>query len=51
MVRYRSLAGSPEEQAIWEKLFIKKTGTTIHPMSPLCKIIWMQKHAAYFQKA
>ncbi|WP_282456852.1 FGGY family carbohydrate kinase [Chitinophaga sedimenti] len=35
-----SLRDTPEGKAIF-----RQTGTPIHPMSPLCKLMWMREHA------
>lgn len=34
------LKNQPESQIIYQE-----TGTPIHPMSPLCKLVWMKQHA------
>ncbi|HUX83626.1 MAG TPA: gluconokinase [Chitinophagaceae bacterium] len=48
---------SQEEAAALKKsgqarTLVRRTGTPVHPMSPLCKLIWMRKHQTFlFRKA
>jgi len=49
--RSQAIADKLRGTATGHQLF-RETGTPIHPMSPLCKLIWMNKHMPdIFQKA